>query len=151
MLVNSNEYFEILESIKSNIKAAQYKAAVSANKELIMLYYNIGKIINEHKMWGNKFVENLAADIRLSFHDVKGYSVRNLKYMAKFALQYNDVQFVQQVVAQLPWGHNIVLLDKLSGKESLEWYIVKAVENGWSRNVLVHQIESGLYERQKLA
>lgn len=102
-------------------------------------------------MWGNKFVENLAADIRLSFHDVKGYSVRNLKYMAKFELQYNDVQFVQQVVAQLPWGHNIVLLDKLSGKESLEWYIVKAVENGWSRNVLVHQIESGLYERQKLA
>lgn len=151
MLMNNNEYFDIIESIKAEIKNAQYKAVVSVNKELIMLYYNIGKVINEHKTWGSKFIENLAADIHLSFPKVKGYSVRNLKYMAKFAAEYADEKFVQQVVAQLPWGHNIVLLDKLSGKESLTWYVETSVENGWSRNVLVHQIESGLYERQAVA
>ena len=78
MLINNNEYLDIVETIKLEIKSAQYKAAVSVNRELIMLYYNIGKIINEHKTWGNKFIENLAADIRISFPDTKGYSIRNL-------------------------------------------------------------------------
>ena len=87
MLINNNEYLDIVETIKLEIKSAQYKAAVSVNRELIMLYYNIGKIINEHKTWGNKFIENLAADIRISFPDTKGYSIRNLKYMAKFAAE----------------------------------------------------------------
>ena len=71
MLINNNEYLDIVETIKLEIKSAQYKAAVSVNRELIMLYYNIGKIINEHKTWGNKFIENLAADIRISFPDTK--------------------------------------------------------------------------------
>lgn len=88
MLINNNEYLDIVETIKLEIKSAQYKAAVSVNRELIMLYYNIGKIINEHKTWGNKFIENLAADIRISFPGTKGYSIRNLKYMAKFAAEY---------------------------------------------------------------
>ena len=101
MLINNNEYLDIVESIKLEIKSAQYKAAVSVNKELIMLYYNIGRIINEHKTWGNKFIENLAADIRISFPDTKGYSIRNLKYMAKFAAEYPDEQFVQTVSAQI--------------------------------------------------
>ena len=101
MLINNNEYLDIVESIKLEIKSAQYKATVSVNKELIMLYYNIGRIINEHKTWGNKFIENLAADIRISFPDTKGYSIRNLKYMAKFAAEYPDEQFVQTVPAQI--------------------------------------------------
>ena len=101
MLINNNEYLDIVESIKLEIKSAQYKAAVSVKKELIMLYYNIGRIINEHKTWGNKFIENLAADIRISFPDTKGYSIRNLKYMAKFAAEYPDEQFVQTVSAQI--------------------------------------------------
>ena len=104
MLMNNNEYLNTIESIKKEIKSAQYKAAVSVNRELIMLYYNIGKLINEHKTWGNKSIDNLAADIKLEFPNVKGYSVRNLKYMAKFAETYPDEQFVQQVVAQIPWG-----------------------------------------------
>ena len=78
MLMNNNEYLNTIEAIKKEIKSAQYKAAVSVNRELIMLYYNIGKIINEHKAWGNKFIDNLAADIKLEFPNVKGYSVRNL-------------------------------------------------------------------------
>ena len=79
-----------------------YKAALNVNRELIMLYYHIGTVINEHKAWGNKFIENLAADIKLSFPSTKGYSVRNLKYMAKLAATYDDEDFVQQAVAQSP-------------------------------------------------
>ena len=79
MLMNNNEYLDLVQTIKQEIQQAQYKATLSVNKELIMLYYNIGKIINEHKSWGNKFIENLAADIKLSFPNAKGYSVRNLK------------------------------------------------------------------------
>lgn len=102
MLMNSNEYLQIIETIKGQIKGAQYQAALNVNRELIMLYYHIGKVINEHKTWGSKFIENLAADIRISFPNVKGYSVRNLKYMAKLANTYPDEEFVQQAVAQIP-------------------------------------------------
>ena len=151
MLMNSNEYLEFVESIRDDIKVAQYKAAVSVNRELIMLYYNIGRVINEHKSWGNKFIDNLAADIKLSFPSATGYSVRNLKYMAKFAAIYPDFEFVQQVVAQIPWGHNVVLMDKISDDTVRKWYIEQSIEHGWSRNVLVHQIESSLYERQVIA
>lgn len=112
MLMNNNEYLDLVQTIKQEIQQAQYKATLSVNKELIMLYYNIGKIINEHKSWGNKFIENLAADIKLSFPNAKGYSVRNLKYMSKFASTYPDEQFVQTVSAQIPWSHNVAILDK---------------------------------------
>jgi predicted nuclease of restriction endonuclease-like (RecB) superfamily len=151
MLMNSNEYLQIIETIKGQIKGAQYQAALNVNRELIMLYYHIGKVINEHKTWGSKFIENLAADIRISFPNVKGYSVRNLKHMAKFAETYPDEAFVQQAVAQIPWSHNTVILDKVKDADQRVWYIQKTTENGWSHNVLIHQIESGLYERQVLA
>lgn len=151
MLMNDNQYLSIIENIKQEINNSQFKAAVSVNRELVMLYYNIGLIINEHKTWGNKFIENLAKDIKLAFPNSTGYSVRNLKYMAKFASEYPDREFVQQAVAQLPWGHNVVLLDKVADISARKWYIKKCAENGWSRNVLVHQIENGLYERQAIA
>lgn len=151
MLMNDSQYLSIVESIKNEIKYSQFKAAVSVNRELIMLYYNIGVTINENKNWGNKFVDNLAKDIKLEFPNSTGYSVRNLKYMAKFALEYSDREFVQQVVAQIPWGHNVILLDKVREHDKRRWYIEKCITNGWSRSVLVHQIESGLYERQALA
>lgn len=151
MLMNTNEYLEIVNDIKSNIRSAQYKAAAAANKELIMLYWNIGKIINAHKSWGNKFIENLAQDIKLDFPDMKGFSVRNLKYMSKFAAVYDDIEFVQQLVAQIPWGQNVVILDKITDDTERKWYLSQTIENGWSRNVLVHQIESDLYGRQVLS
>ena len=116
-----------------------------------MLYYRIGLVINEHKSWGNKFIENLAADIRISFPACKGFSVRNLKYMSKFAATYPDTEFVQQSVAQIPWGHVVVLLDKVPDDLTRNWYVAKTIENGWSRNVLIHQIESKLYERQAIS
>ena len=151
VLMNSGEYLAIVEQVKREIKTAQYQASVHVNTELILLYHSIGTVINEHKVWGNKFIENLAADIRREFPASKGYSVRNLKYMAKFAQTYPDREFVQQVVAQIPWGHNLVLVDKVSEPEERRWYLATCQKNGWSRSVLIHQIESGLYQRQVLA
>ena len=151
MLMNSPDYLSIIEQIKQEIRVAQYRATMHINADLLLLYHSIGQVINAHKSWGSKFIENLAKDIRLDFPQATGYSVRNLKYMAKFALTYPDREFVQQVVAQIPWGQNIVLMDKVSDEAARQWYLAQCRENGWSRNVLVHQIESGLYERQALA
>ncbi len=150
MLTNQNEYLSIIESVKDEIKLAQYRATVRVNGELVLLYYRIGQIINQHKAWGNRFIDDLARDIRLAFPQSKGYSVRNLKYMAKFAALYPDEQIVQQVVAQIPWGHNVVLMDKVHQADIALWYAQQTIKNGWSRNVLVHQIETQLYERQVL-
>ena len=151
MLMNSGEYLATIEQVKQEIKSAQYRAVMHVNTDLIILYHSIGCLINEHKSWGNKFIENLARDIKIDFPGITGYSVRNLKYRAKFAAAYPDTEFVQQVVAQIPWGHNVVLLDKLSDVDERNWYINSCLQNGWSRNVLIHQIESRLYQRQALA
>ena len=151
LLIDDSEYLKTIEAIKQDIKSAQYKAVLSVNSTLILLYYHIGQVINEYKSWGNKFVDNLSRDIKLEFPVAKGYSVRNLKYMAKLATVFPDSVIVQEVLAQLPWYQNITLLDKIKNRDIHIWYAKKAIENGWSRNVLVHQIESKLYERQVLA
>ena len=101
MLINSNEYLNIVESIKQEIRTAQYRATVSVNRELLVLYHYIGEVINEHKTWGNKFVENLAADIKMSFPDATGYSVRNLNYMAKFAAARFSTNLLPHVLCSL--------------------------------------------------
>ena len=151
MLMNSTEYISVVDNIKKEIHAAQYRAAVHVNQELLLLYHDIGCVINEHKVWGNKFIENLARDIRLEFPEKKGFSQRNLKCMAKFASTYPDREFVQTVSAQIPWSHNIAIMEKVKEAEERIWYIQKTAENGWSHDVLVHQIESGLYQRQVTA
>ena len=127
--MNTSEYLSIIENIKSEIKAAQYRAAVHANVDMLLLYHDIGCVINEHKSWGNKFIDNLATDIRISFPESKGYSVRNLKYMAKFAETYPDREFVQTVSAQIPWSHNIAILEKVKDPQQRVWYIEKTAEN----------------------
>ena len=150
MLMNSSEYLSVVDTVKREISNAQYRAAVHVNADLLLLYYDIGCIINEHKSWGNKFIDNLASDIRMAFPESKGYSVRNLKYMSKFAARFSDREFVQAVLAQITWYHHIALMDKVKNTDEHVWYAKEAAENGWSRNVLVHQIESGLYRRQVL-
>lgn len=149
--MNSSEYLATIEQVKQEIKLAQYRAAMHVNADLVLLYHSIGCVINEHKAWGNKFIDNLASDIRMEFPNSKGYSVRNLKYMAKFALAYPDREFVQTVSAQIPWSHNTAILDKIKDPEQRVWYIKKTAENSWSHSVLIHQIESGLYQRQAVA
>ena len=150
VLMNSSKYISVVENIKREIKAAQYRAAIHANVDMLLLYHDIGCVINEHKFWGNRFIDNLATDIRIDFPESKGYSVRNLKYMAKFAETYPNREFVQTVSAQIPWSHNIAIIEKVKDPEQRIWYIQKTAENGWSHNVLIHQIESGLYQRQVL-
>ncbi|TWH60309.1 putative nuclease of restriction endonuclease-like (RecB) superfamily [Desulfitobacterium sp. LBE] len=151
MLFNNSDYFKICSDIKNQIRSAQHRAIIGANRELITLYWNIGNVINANSKWGNKFIENLARDIKLDFPDTTGFSVRNLKYMAKFSSLYSDIEFVQTVSAQLSWSHNVALLDKVKDGEQRTWYAKKTIENGWSINVMVHQIESMLYKRQVLA
>ena len=151
MLINNNEYFEILEDIKVQIKAAQYKAALGMNREQILLFWNIGKVIIENSKWGNKFIDNLARDIKLEFPIATGYSVRNLKYMKKFASMFHDDKIVQAALAQLTWYHLQALMDKVSDSGKYLWYADKCIENGWSRDILVHQIETKLFERQAIA
>ena len=151
MLINDNHYLTVIENIKAQIENSRHKAALKVNQELILLYYNIGKIINENKSWGNKFIDTLAKDIKIMYPSSTGYSVRNLKYMSKLAESYTDIEFVQQAVAQIPWGHNTVILDKIESSESRNWYIQKTIENGWSRSILSNQIDTKLYERQAIA
>jgi len=146
-------YLNILDELKNKIRNAQVKAALSVNSQLVLLYWEIGRTILERQKqagWGAKIVENLAKDLQSSFPGMKGLSDRNLKYMRKFAETYSNFEFVQQVVAQLPWGHNIVLMDKTLNSTEQIWYAKKTIENGWSRNILVHQIESKLYKRQAI-
>jgi predicted nuclease of restriction endonuclease-like (RecB) superfamily len=151
MLINDNEYFTVLEDIKSRIKAAQYKAVLGANKELMELYWNIGQIIIANTKYGSKFLRNLSRDILLEFPDIRGFSVRNLNYMRKFAEYYPDFQKVQRGVALLPWRNNLTLLSKIKDEAARQWYIDQNLENGWNNTVLTHQIETKLYERQAIA
>lgn len=149
--LDKNEYKEILETIKNQILNSQYKTMQVVNKELIYMYWHIGKVILENSEWGNKFVDNLSIDLKLEFPNATGFSVRNLKYMKKLAEEYSDSEFVQQVVAQIPWGHNTTLLDKIKNFEERKWYIEQTVKNGWSRSLLNMHLDSKLYERQAIS
>ena len=105
LLINDTEYLKIIDDIRLKIKSAQHRAVLAANGELISLYWHIGTVINEHSVWGNKFVENLARDIKRDFPDATGYSIRNLKYMAKFAKMFPDFVIVHAPLAQITWYH----------------------------------------------
>jgi predicted nuclease of restriction endonuclease-like (RecB) superfamily len=144
-------YEEFLQSLKTQIQSARLRASVSINRELVLLYWQIGRDIlqrQEEQGWGAKVIDRLSKDLQRSFPDMKGFSPRNLKYMRSFADAYPEVSFVQQLAAQIPWFHNCTLLDKLKDRSEREWYIHQAIECGWSRNVLVHHIDSQLYHRQ---
>jgi predicted nuclease of restriction endonuclease-like (RecB) superfamily len=143
-------YADWLIALKTRIHQAQQRAALALNRELVLLYWQIGQDILQKQGaqgWGSKVVERLSHDLRKAFPDMQGFSPRNLKYMRAFAEAWPEAEFVQQAVAQLPWGHNLMLLDRLSTPEARRWYAAKAIEHQWSRNVLVMQIESGLMQR----
>ncbi len=150
MLINNDEYFKVLESVKSQIQNSQYKAILGLNREQIFLFWNIGKVIIENNKYGSGFVENLARDIKSEFPNARGYSVRNLRYMRRFAEMFDENENLQEPLADLTWYHLQTLMDKIDDKSTYLWYANKALENGWSRNILLHQIETKLYERQGL-
>lgn len=142
---------EITSNIKNAITRTQLEIMTDANKKLVNLYYKIGKMLEENSSWGNKFIDNVAMDLKMSFPNLKGFSVRNLKYMKTFYNEYKgDEEFVQ-LVAQLPWKHNITLMQKVKDKEIRRWYMNKCLEDGWSDSVLVYQIDTNLYDRQEKA
>jgi len=144
-------YEEFLHDLKARIRSAQIKAALSVNRELIGLYWEIGKAIverQEREGWGKAVVERLSHDLRREFPEMKGFSARNLWDMRRFYETYHHQPNLRQLVAEIPWGHNLVLLNSVKAPEQREWYIRQTIENGWSRAVLVHQIETNLYRRQ---
>ena len=148
MLINNEEYFTMLAEIKSQIATIQSRALFGLNRELITLYWQIGQIINKKNKYGSSFIDNLARDIKIAFPNMSGYSARNLRYMSKFAGLFSDSSILQEPLAKLTWYHLQGLMDRVHNLSEFLWYAQKAFENGWSRNVLVHQIEIKLYERQ---
>ena len=150
-LIPPDAYAVFLSDLKDRIRSAQVKAALAVNQELVLLYWQIGTEIlqrQEKEGWGRKVVTRLAQDLKREFPKMKGLSRTNLLYMRAFAEAYPDQKFVQQLVGQIPWGHNVRLLDKVKDDKERHWYIQQTITNGWSRNILEMQIESGLYQRQ---
>lgn len=145
--MNEKSYVTVIEDIKDKIRSAQHRAILNANKEMLVLYWNVGKVINEHSEWGNKFLKNLSSEISNEFPNVKGFSIRNLQNMVKFYREYSDVEIVQTLAAQIPWSHNLEILRVKSHEQRL-WYINQTIENGWSKDILSHQIDTNLYSRQ---
>jgi predicted nuclease of restriction endonuclease-like (RecB) superfamily len=169
-LTKEKNYKELVGSLKQRIKAAQIKAVLSVNAELIHLYWDLGVSIlkaQKQKGWGAKIVEKLSTDLRQEFPDMEGLSRSNLYYSRKFAEAYPELyksnsskktaivqraigqlEIVQRAIGQIPWGHNIALLDKLELLEERVWYALQTITHGWSKTILEHQIASGLYQRQ---
>jgi predicted nuclease of restriction endonuclease-like (RecB) superfamily len=144
-------YEELLGQLKERIRSAQLRAGLAVNRELVLLYWQIGRDILQRQAlegWGAKVIDRLGTDLRHAFPPMTGFSPRNLKYMRTFAETWPDELIVQQLVAQIPWGHSVRLLDYVKERDEREFYIRRTIENGWSRAVLVHWIESDLYQRQ---
>ncbi len=149
------DYPQFLAEVKARIAAARTRAVLAVNSELIQLYWEIGKEIldrEDRQGWGAKVIERLAGDLRRELPEMTGFSLRNLRYMREFRSRMARVEtpdeMLQQPAAKLPWGHHMVLLDKVKDADARTWYASMAVENGWSRNVLQAQIASDLRGRQ---
>ena len=143
-------YKEAFELLKDDIKKSQLKAALSITKELTMLYWRTGKTISEKiqkEEWGAKTLKNLASDIKKEFPNLSGFSLRNLQYMRQFADCFPTRNYAT-AVAQIPWGHNLLIIRRLKSHEKRMWYVEQTLENGWSRNMLEMWITSDLYTRQ---
>jgi predicted nuclease of restriction endonuclease-like (RecB) superfamily len=146
-----SDYTAWLAELKTRIHSAQQRASLAVNRELVLLYWQIGRDILDRQGregWGTRVIERLAQDLRSAFPDMKGFSPRNLKYMRSFAEAWPDAEFVQQAAAQLPWFHLCTLIDKLKTPEERNWYLAKTIKHNWSRSMLVMQIETGLLARQ---
>ncbi len=147
----SQSYGQLLQSLKEEIARARVKAHLAVNKEMICLYWNIGKKIlerQEEEGWGSKIIENISKDLRDEFPEMTGLSYQNISYMRQFVVEYKfDNNILQQAVGEIPWGHNIILFSRIGNIEERFWYARQTIENGWSRNVLSLQIKTNLYER----
>ena len=150
MIECKEEYFLLLNDIKNTLVTTRNKILENANKELILMYYDIGLKLLKNNKWGTSFIDILARDIKSEFSNLKGMSARNLRYMQKFAKEFDNDEFLQEVLAKLSWNHSQTLLDRIKDKNIRKWYAKETLKNGWSVSILIHQIETKLYERQAL-
>ena len=158
--IQSVDYKKWLIELKSTIKQRQIKAAVAVNSQLIQLYWELGKQIvekQEQAQWGSGFVDQLSKDLKAEFPDMGGFSKRNLELLRQWVLFYNAYfAIAKQVVSQLqndtffslPWGHHVMIIQKIKSQPEALFYINQTIENNWSRAVLEYQIETNLYQRQ---
>ncbi len=129
----SKEYKGLLKEIKEKALSSQLKAAVAVNSELIKLYWEIGNTIYQRQKiegWGAKVSEKLAKGLKSAFPNMKGFFSRNLRFMTQFAKEYSDPEIGKQLVSQIPWGHNILIMQRLQDKEERLWYANQTIENG---------------------
>ena len=153
-LATTQDYPALLTDLKDRVRRAQLSASQSVNRELTVLYWSIGRDILDRQAaqgWGSKVVTQLAHDLRAAFPEMKGFSERNLRFMRQLAQAWPEEAIVKQLVSLLPWGHNIRLMQKVDDPERRLWYLQKAVEHGWSRDMLALWIDSDLYARQGAA
>lgn len=144
-------YQSLLNDIRSAIRQAQIRASLAVNAEMILLYWETGKMIADRQAeegWSSKVIPRLANDLKNEFTDLRGYSERNLGRMLAFYKEYSDKSILPQLVAKLPWGHNILLMEKVKDIDVRLWYAEKCIENQWSREVLSIQLKNKLHERQ---
>lgn len=147
----TTEYKEFLEQLKTRVAASRYQAARSVNKELILLYCHIGSEILQKQRnhgWGAKVIQNLSKDLLHAFPEMKGFSVANLHNMRRFAELYAGSLILQQLAGELPWYHHVILMERVKKQEERIFYMQHAVQHGWSRAVMIHQIDASLYTRQ---
>ncbi|MFN2358913.1 MAG: YhcG family protein [Desulfotignum sp.] len=145
------DYAAVLEGLKERIQSERLHVVLSANAAMLLLYWDIGRIIlerQEQQGWGARVIDRLSHDLKQAFPDMKGLSPRNLLFMRSFAAAYPEPEIVKQVVSKIPWGHNIRILQKVKHPENRLWYIRQTMAHGWSRNILTMQIESRAHQRQ---
>lgn len=159
-LFSNKEYSSTLAQLKKTIQECQLRTITAANKELVRLYWTVGKTIverQENSGWGSKFIDKLTKDLQNEFPGIEGFSRRNVFRMRAFYLEYKSVPpIVAQlnevehlgVLAQIPWSHNIILIEKLDNIEERIWYANKTLEHGWSRDMLATWIDSKLHKRE---
>ncbi len=146
-LSKSNDYIKFVKEIKERIRQAQYDALKAVNKELIALYWDIGKIIverQEKEGWGKFVIEKLAVDLQKEFPGVQGYSAQNLWYMRQFHVEYKDNEKLQPLVGEISWAKHLIIMARCKDDLEREFYIRMTRKFGWTKNVLVHQIVSKL-------
>ena len=147
--IDKKSFISIVTDIKNDIRSTRFKIFENANRELLCLYFRLGKIIDENRKYGNNFVNQLSVELKLEFPNMKGFSTRNLYRMGVFYRKYRNIQNLPPAVANLPWTHNCILFEKIEEYDKRMWYAEKCIENGWSKTVLIHQIDLNLYERQR--
>ena len=151
MLTPSNQYLQAVEEINDYVNQAKCRASVSVNSEIMKTNIFIGNVIIRNSEWGNKFVENLSKDMKMRFPSAKGYSVRNLKYMKKFAQIFTEDDVDEYGLGRITWSHHQILMSKVSNREEYIWYLEKTLEYKWSVDDLTSKVKSQLFERQVVA